>query len=1067
MTDDQKSSLIGLLAFGGVGILAVAAQASGCGLPSSTAGIAGIAGLSLPAWWSGFANTTLSALGLNRASEELGKLLKRQKPLTDHLLNEDIHRVVGRAVGAVILRDTRGDAAAEAIGRYAVSSFHKFPWPEQAEFDAVREQGIIDGHLNDLAGIKQRSVLTAAQWETIVEMLNVQAQTAKVLSEPTRRALAERLAKEFAAAFFDLLTADNDPHTRVALEKVTLSLIGTGFSRLIGPVEALDAAFSGILRRPPANLYHLRFEARAYPFTGRHAERRAAFEWLQPAEADPQQDRDFRWAILTGPAGTGKSRFALELGCYAGTQGWEWGFLKRGVDPTHIPLRKPTLIIVDYALDRLEQTVTTLTRYSGEGAHPVRILLLDRLRDDPRLRTLDDDTADVPKDQATKAVWDLGGKDPAEKMMLRHIVVRAYEMQDRIVAADDLDALVAKLVDDARLARPLFAAMAAEAVMAGRQPDDLAPDDLAKWVIQQEFRRWRQVAKTERLPGAQVEALADVMLMATMLGARKGDGVNAAEVGSLQHGRPDQRLLECAATMTRGLQTNPFAMPPIEPDLVGEMYAIQRLSGELSAEGVGPDEACRSARAAADLAWKLDEEAVALFVGRALDDFPGLVHEKEGLGLVPATVKARSGLLAGREAVALIERQDWDALIDHTYGQATYVHGRRMPDWEYWCDSLASSLERVPEVRRPAGLGQRLHTLKGYVDSAVCAYALARAFAVCGDRAEAERLYRAALARDPGYALAMNNLANLLTDLADGKAPGPPQGKTEGDLRAEAERLYRDALARDPGNATAMNNLANLLTDLADGKVPGPPQGKTEGDLRAEAERLYRDALERDPGNAAAMNNLALLLTNLADGKDPGPPPGKTEGDLRAEAERLYRAALERDPGSAMVGLANLLTHLADGRAPGTPPGKTEGDLRAEAERLYRGALERDPGDAIGWANLAWSLFGSTAKATATKEAVAKGLEALGGYASSGVEAALRFLDYALHADAVRLGALRKLVVAGGRALGADVGRVVAHGRAAGHPEATWLVPLAAVITQGADPATLDDWPAWRNVRIG
>ena len=35
-----------------------------------------------------------------------------------------------------------------------------------------------------------------------------------------------------------------------------------------------------------------------------------------------------------------------------------------------------------------------------------------------------------------------------------------------------------------------------------------------------------------------------------------------------------------------------------------------------------------------------------------------------------------------------------------------------------------------------------------------------------------------------------------------------------------------------------------------------------------------------------------------------------------------------------------------------------------------------------------------------------------------------------------------------------------------GHEDAVWLPKLGAVITDGADPSTLNDWPAWRETGV-
>ncbi len=96
--------------------------------------------------------------------------------------------------------------------------------------------------------------------------------------------------------------------------------------------------------------------------------------------------------------------------------------------------------------------------------------------------------------------------------------------------------------------------------------------------------------------------------------------------------------------------------------------------------------------------------------------------------------------------------------------------------------------------------------------------------------ARAARLYRAALAGDPGLADAHVNLGRLLHEAGD--LPG-------------AEEHYRAAIASRPGGATAHYNLGVALED----------RGDEEG-----AERAYSRALEIDPEAADAHFNLAGVL---------------------------------------------------------------------------------------------------------------------------------------------------------------------------------------------------------------
>jgi len=98
------------------------------------------------------------------------------------------------------------------------------------------------------------------------------------------------------------------------------------------------------------------------------------------------------------------------------------------------------------------------------------------------------------------------------------------------------------------------------------------------------------------------------------------------------------------------------------------------------------------------------------------------------------------------------------------------------------------------------------------------------------DVEQAAEHYRAALAIDPGYKVAHNNLGVAL-----GRQNKP----------AEAIEHFKRALETDPDYKDAHYNLANALADRGD---------------TAQAIEHYRAALSIDPGYEAARNNLSVLL---------------------------------------------------------------------------------------------------------------------------------------------------------------------------------------------------------------
>lgn len=197
-----------------------------------------------------------------------------------------------------------------------------------------------------------------------------------------------------------------------------------------------------------------------------------------------------------------------------------------------------------------------------------------------------------------------------------------------------------------------------------------------------------------------------------------------------------------------------------------------------------------------------------------------------------------------------------------------------------------------------------------------------------GRLADAERVYRAVLEREPVHAEALHRLGEIAyrqgqgvraAELIEQAARADP---LRADLRcnlgeayracgraADAERSFREALARNPDFAEAHNNLGITLKDL----------GRLE-----EAERCLRRALELKPGFAMAHNNLATVFMAQA---------------RLEEAERVLRRALAIDP-SLVLAHNNLGTVLQDF------------GLHAEAERCYRRALELLPDYAEAHSNL-------------------------------------------------------------------------------------------------------------------
>ena len=156
---------------------------------------------------------------------------------------------------------------------------------------------------------------------------------------------------------------------------------------------------------------------------------------------------------------------------------------------------------------------------------------------------------------------------------------------------------------------------------------------------------------------------------------------------------------------------------------------------------------------------------------------------------------------------------------------------------------------------------------------------------LCLDYRDAETLYRATLARNPGAWLADMNLGSVLME----------RGRL-----AEAEIHYRAAEKEEPGNQPTHFDLGKLLLqqgrpqeavgefDEAVRLLPGDAEARdnlgvalAETGRAGEAEAQFREAIRLQPDNPTARYNLAVALQN---------------GGRAEEAARSYEEALRLRP---------------------------------------------------------------------------------------------------------------------------------------------------------------------------
>ncbi len=277
-----------------------------------------------------------------------------------------------------------------------------------------------------------------------------------------------------------------------------------------------------------------------------------------------------------------------------------------------------------------------------------------------------------------------------------------------------------------------------------------------------------------------------------------------------------------------------------------------------------------------------------------------------------------------------------------------------------------------------------------------------------GDQDRAEQLYEQAIAADPSHANNLGNFAIFMTD-------------ARGD-QDRAEQLYEQAIAADPSHANNLGNFALFITDV-------------RGD-QDRAEQLYEQAIAADPSNANILGNFALFMKNVRGDQD--------------RAEQLYEQAIAADPSRADT-LGNFANFMTDVR----------GD-EDRAEQLYEQAIAADPSHASVLGNYSKLLFirgdddeGLRHVVIAEQAAV----EASGAWVAT-LLLELSFYRYA-HVAPYEVEPLKAHVLAGVRCPGWPLGANVERAKVAGHPHPDLLAQIAAVISDSADPATLDEFSAW------
>jgi tetratricopeptide (TPR) repeat protein len=726
---------------------------------------------------------------------------------------------------------------------------------------------------------------------------------------------------------------------------------------------------------PPCELDLLVPEAGNLPLIGR----KDLFAELQ-AWLDDKADISVH--ALIGPAGTGKTRLALEF-CGAidsdpsGKGKWIAGFLWPGdlgavVDTlaTHsFEWERRTLLVVDYAAQCYQALTRWLDRLADEELDTkLRILLLDREAPEA-FGWWHELTGSGPPSRRglfhalrPKRLPDLSDLEERRELLIAALEA-AHRMRPGAPAGIPIPAADEDSDFDGRLTEPRFG-NPLNLVMAGiiavyRGPQGalaLRHLDAARQIARRELCRLSDLAHSRQIGDGDIR---HAMAFNGLAGGIPVADLRKIVGDELAVSRRSTDHLDAVLTLlqqelpprTEVIQQPRLAM--IQPDLIGEAVIIESFTGEPAREAEAAEVVRR--------AYELDRDAAAHALVRLVQDFGYSLEDPDATDDEKATGHRVMGWLLNltreiknpEQAVPLALAIPWqttilrELVVELTQRLATFFsrEAERSNDliaWRHaagWFNNLALRLK---------DLGRREEALAAAEVAVHLRHALAKT------------LPETAV---PDLAQSLNTLANRLSDLG--------QHEKARTAAEESVRLYRALLEARLDGFTP--DLAGSLTNLA-GALSGLNRCEEALAASEESVRLYRTLSEVRPVAftrqlAISVNNLARMLNDL----------GRLEEALSAaeEAASLFRALADSRPDAFTPDLATSLQNLT---ATLSIQGRHEQALTAaeEAVRLHRALAEARPdvfrpslaGSLVNLANVLGNLGQHERALTTSKEAV-------------------------------------------------------------------------------------------------
>jgi hypothetical protein len=500
----------------------------------------------------------------------------------------------------------------------------------------------------------------------------------------------------------------------------------------------------------------IKYNSGAYPLIGREAEIEMLKDFLGSPVALVPQHR-FRWLLLTGDGGEGKTRLAMEFTRHHLPEGWTGGRLPMEQMESFITSapdwypRKPTLIVIDYPAQAPADVYRLMQRLQARAKdfdHPVRILMLERDASDSWFsRMLPTEKGDG--DVLREAAHVLGGQrlETGLRLLPLHPGVIVEMMAARLaavghndIAPDALYALAVRIdprfysieiegeMQRFAFPRALLAAAAVEWLIAGlSEGQELAAllahpaprSDVLKSLLKRDRTQfWQPVAGQHH---ASLDKHENLLALANFtLGLNVAALDEATLPKSLATRFPAERskpLLDAMTDLAEG------RLAQLEPDLLGEYHLIDRTLA------LRDDPGRHAIADFATLAYNLGGDEAAIFALRAARDYPAEMAQLDWLCPTSALREVGATAFAGF-CGDLVPTQPIEVTIPLFTLLArvsdSFVHQQNLP----FAEREAQALVNLASGIGKAGAWDQLAPLYARYDALTLRFAASEAIAV-------------------------------------------------------------------------------------------------------------------------------------------------------------------------------------------------------------------------------------------------------------------------------------------------------------------------------------------------